>query len=75
MTCQADQSSASSTLRTESLAIGWSFLWTWVLLFAVSPARWRQLENGLKTERKRYRILASLVALKLAVPLFLSLND
>ena len=46
-----------------------------MLLFAVSPARWRQLENGLKTERKRYRILASLVALKLAVPLFLSLND
>ena len=46
-----------------------------MLLLAVSPARWRQLENGLKTERKRCRILASLVALKLAVPLFLSLND
>ena len=75
MTCQADQSSASSTLRTESLEIGWSFLWTWVLLLAISPARWRQLENGLKTERKRCRILASLVALKLTVPLFLSLND
>ena len=41
------------TLRTESLEIGWFFLWTWVPLLAISPARWRQLENGLKTARGR----------------------